>query len=163
LAGCNRTEIHQIYPKSAIPLNAILVSLIVCVLLSLINIGSTAALNAILALDLAALLASYSISIGCILYKRIRGERLPHCEWSLGKWGFAINVGALCWLLPIFVFTMFPSVVPVTPSGMNWACLLFGFMVLFSTGYYIIRGKNVYISPKERLRRDLENETRAEM
>ena len=60
-----------------IPLNAILISLVVCVLLSLINIGSTAALNAILALDLASLLCSYTISIGCLTLKRLRGEPLP--------------------------------------------------------------------------------------
>ena len=65
-------------------------------LLSLINIGSTAALNAILALDLTALLSSYILSIGCLLLKRLRGEPIPHREWSLGKAGMAINIAALC-------------------------------------------------------------------
>ena len=69
-----------------------LVSLIFGVLLSLINIGSTAALNAILAVDLAALLCSYSLSIGCLLLKRFRGEALPPRKWSLGKWGAPINI-----------------------------------------------------------------------
>ncbi|KAK3066438.1 hypothetical protein LTR53_017215, partial [Teratosphaeriaceae sp. CCFEE 6253] len=150
--------VRHIYPQTSIPLNAILISLVVCVLLSLINIGSTAALNAILALDLAALLCSYTISIGCIAQKRIRGEALPPREWSLGRWGLAINLGALVWLVPIFVFTLFPSVTPVTAAGMNWGCLLFGFVVLFSTGYYVAVGRHTYISPKERLRRDLQAE-----
>lgn len=135
-----------------------MISMIVCVLLSLINIGSTAALNAILALDLAALLASYSLSIGCLLYRRLSGVPLPHREWSLGRWGFAVNVASMCFLLPVFVFTMFPSVVPVTPVEMNWGSLLFGFMVLFSTGYYIVLGRKVYVSPRDRLRRDLETD-----
>ncbi|KAK1079253.1 hypothetical protein LTR33_006541 [Friedmanniomyces endolithicus] len=150
--------VRHIYPKSSIPLNAIMISLIVCVLLSLINLGSTAALNAILALDLAALLSSYTISIGCIAMKRMRGEALPACEWSLGKWGLPINIAALIWLIPIFTFTLFPSVTPVTAVGMNYGCLLFGFVVVFSTVYYIIVGRHVYISPRERLRRDLQNE-----
>ncbi|KAK0946336.1 hypothetical protein LTR29_002098 [Friedmanniomyces endolithicus] len=150
--------VRHIYPKSSIPLNAIMISLIVCVLLSLINLGSTAALNAILALDLAALLSSYTISIGCIAMKRMRGETLPACEWSLGKWGLPINIAALIWLIPIFTFTLFPSVTPVTAVGMNYGCLLFGFVVLFSTVYYIIVGRHVYISPRERLRRDLQHE-----
>ncbi|TKA63262.1 hypothetical protein B0A55_09621 [Friedmanniomyces simplex] len=148
--------VRHIYPKSSIPLNAILISLIVCVLLTLINLGSTAALNAILALDLAALLCSYTISIGCIALKRMRGEALPTREWSLGRWGLAINIGALIWLLPVFIFTLFPSVTPVSAAGMNYGCLLFGFVVLFSTVYYIFVGRHVYISPKERLRRDLQ-------
>lgn len=132
-------------------------------LLSLINIGSTAALNAILALDLTALLASYIISIGCLLRKRLIGEPLPHAEWSLGKAGMAINIAALCWLFPVLIFTLFPSSVPVTPDGMNWGCLLFGFMVMFASGFYMVRGRHVYISPKERLRRDLEGEVTMEM
>jgi len=128
------------------------------VLLSLINIGSTAALNAILALDLTALLTSYILSIGCLLLKRLRGEPIPHRKWSLGKAGMAINIAALCWLFPVLVFTLFPSTVPVTPDGMNWGCLLFGFMVLFASGYYVIKGRHVYVSPRERLRRDLEDD-----
>ena len=127
-------------------------------LLSLINIGSTAALNAILALDLTALLTSYILSIGCLLLKRLRGEPIPYREWSLGKAGMAINIAALCWLFPVLVFTLFPSTVPVTPDGMNWGCLLFGFMVLFASGYYAVKGRHVYVSPRERLRRDLEDD-----
>jgi len=128
------------------------------VLLSLINIGSTAALNAILALDLTALLTSYILSIGCLLLKRLRGEPIPHREWSLGKAGMAINIAALCWLFPVLIFTLFPATVPVTPDGMNWGCLLFGFMVLFASGYYVVKGRHVYVSPRERLRRYLEGE-----
>lgn len=127
-------------------------------MLSLINIGSTAALNAILALDLTALLASYILSIGCLVLKRVRGQRLPHREWSLGRAGLPINIAALCWLFPVLVFTLFPSEVPVTPEGMNWGCLLFGFMVLFASGYYILGGRRYYISPRERLRRSQEDE-----
>lgn len=149
----NRTT--QIYPKSAISFNAIVVSLILCVLLSLVNIGSTAALNAILALDLTVLLASYSISIGCLLLKRLKDETIPHREWSLGKAGTAISITALCWLLPVLVF---PSWIPVTPDGMNWGCLLFGFMVFFASGYYLVKGRHSYISPRERLRRGFEDD-----
>jgi hypothetical protein len=104
-------------------------------------------------------LASYSISISCLLLKRLQGEPLPTREWSLGKAGTAINIAALCWLLPVLVFTLFPSSVPVTPDGMNWGCLLFGFMVLFASGYYLAKGRFVYVSPRERLRRALEDES----
>jgi hypothetical protein len=48
---------------------------------------STEALNAILTLDLAALLSSYTICIGCLALKRIRGEPLPPRQRTLGKWG----------------------------------------------------------------------------
>ena len=69
-----------------------------------------------------------------------------------------VNIGALCWLVPIFIFTLFPSTTPTSAVGMNYACLLFGFMVIFATGYYIVIGRKVYISPKDRVRRDLQKE-----
>ncbi|KAK5109723.1 hypothetical protein LTR62_006563 [Meristemomyces frigidus] len=147
--------VRYVYPKYNIPLNAVLLSLVVCVLLSLINLGSTAALNAILALDLASLLSSYTICIGCLVLKRLRGEELPPRQWTLGRWGLPINILALLWLLPIFVLTLFPSTVAPTPANMNWAVLLFGFVVVFAVGYYLVVGRHVYISPRERLRREI--------
>ncbi|KAK3723780.1 hypothetical protein LTR37_001661 [Vermiconidia calcicola] len=148
--------VRQIYPRWSIPLNAIIISLFVCIGLSMINIASVTALNAILAIDLAAILSSYTISIGCVALKRIRGEPLPVSKYSLGKWGLPINILALCWLVPIFFFTMFPATTPVDAAGMNWGCLLFGSMFLFSTCYYLLRGRNEYISPRDRLHRELE-------
>ena len=67
-----------------------------------------------------------------------------------------INALALCYLVPIFVFTLFPGVTPTTAATMNWGVLLWGFMVLFSTVYYLVHGRKVYISPKERLHRELQ-------
>lgn len=39
---------------------------------------------------------------------------------------------------------------------MNWGCLLFGFMVIFSAVYYVVKGRHEYISPKERVHRELQ-------
>lgn len=58
------SHIAHITPGWNIPLNAVLVSLAVTVCLSLINIGSSAALNAILSLTSVSLLTSYMIVIG---------------------------------------------------------------------------------------------------
>jgi choline transport protein len=58
--------------KPAVPVNAILVSFLVSCLLALINIGSTVAFNSIASLSLCAILASYVVSISCILLKRYR-------------------------------------------------------------------------------------------
>ena len=71
----------------------------------------------------------------------------------MGLW---INIGALCWLVPIFIFTLFPGTTPTTPATMNWGILLFGAMVLVSTLYYVAWGEKAYISPRERLRRDIQ-------
>ena len=76
---------------------------------------------------------------------------------SLGKWGLPINLVAICWLVPIFVLIQFPGVTPPTAATMNFACLLIGSVVLFATLYWFVKGRRVYISPKERLHRELDS------
>lgn len=100
-----------------------LVSLGVTVLLSLINIGSTVALNAIVLLTISSLDSSYMMTIGCVLAKRIRGELLPARHWTLGRAGMAINVRALLFLIPIFVFAFFPLATPVVAATIIGASL----------------------------------------
>ncbi|KAF2099173.1 putative GABA permease [Rhizodiscina lignyota] len=129
-----------------VPLNALGVSVVISILLSLINIGSTAALNAIFSLNTASLLTSYMITIGSMLLWRLRGKPIPRSRWTLGRYGFA-NVGAMCYLLPVFVFSFFPSVTPPTPETMNWGVVMYSGVIIFSTVYYILYGRHHYQPP----------------
>ncbi|KAK4543607.1 hypothetical protein LTR36_005502 [Oleoguttula mirabilis] len=73
--------LKRINPRHRVPLNAILVTAGVTIILSVINMSSEAAFNTVLSLSTAALMASYIISIGCILRKRLRSESLPYARW----------------------------------------------------------------------------------
>jgi amino acid transporter len=88
-------------------------------LLALINIGSTAAFNAIGSLAVSALLATYMISFTCLIIRRLSNDPLPPRRWNLGRAGIFINVGAVVYLLFVWVFVFFPTQTPVTPSTMN--------------------------------------------
>ena len=44
-------------------------------------------------------------------------------------------------------FSFWPTAVPVTPSTMNWSCLLYGATVLFAVGFYGVYGRKVYNGP----------------
>lgn len=77
--------------------------------MSLINIGSLTAFNAFLSVSVSALMATYMISIGCVLYRRVKGPPLPFSRWrligknldygdsngGLGSYGVGINAIAL--------------------------------------------------------------------
>jgi len=147
--------VAHITPGMNIPLNAVLISLVVTSLLSLINIGSTAALNAVLALTTCSLLTSYMIVIGCVLLKRIRRQPLPGRRFSLGRWGMPINICAMCYLAPIFVFSFFPAGTPVTPGTMNWAIVIFAAIMGFATIYYFVLGHKHYVPPVALVKRDV--------
>jgi amino acid transporter len=145
-----------------LPLNALFVSLVITILLSLINIGSSAALNAIYSLNAGSLLTSYMITISCMLFRRLQGHKLPPSRWSLGRWGLPINIGAICYLLPVYVFSFFPGVVNPTPVTMNWGIVMYSGVVIFSTLYYIFRGRFHYQPPKEQVRGEFLKEVELE-
>ena len=132
-----------------------MVSLVVTVLLSLINIGSSTALLAIVTLTIGAMMSSYIITISCLVLKRIRGEPLPPHRWSLGRFGMAINIAALCFLLPVFVFAFFPLTSTVDAEGMNWCIVMYGGIIIIAVVYYIFQGRHHYIPPVALVKREM--------
>ncbi|PPJ50565.1 hypothetical protein CBER1_06298 [Cercospora berteroae] len=148
------TWLSHVTPGWNIPLNAVLISLLVTSLLSLINIGSTAALNAILALTAVSLLTSYIVVIGCVLLKRLRRQPLPNRRWSLGRWGGVVNAIALCFLSMIYCWMFFPAATPVEPESMNWATVMFVGIMAIATVWYFVKGHESYVPPVALVRRE---------
>ncbi|GKZ31599.1 hypothetical protein AbraIFM66950_000203 [Aspergillus brasiliensis] len=143
-------------PGWNIPLNSVLVSLVVTALLSLINIGSNLALNAVISLTITSLMSAYILSIGCVLLKRLRGEKLPPRRWSLGRFGMGINIASLAFLIPIFVFSFFPLTKTVDAHSMNWSVVMYMAMVGFASVYYIFWGRYQFIAPVALVKRDID-------
>ena len=106
--------LSHVSPGWNIPLRAVGVSLVISTLLSLINLGSSVALNAINSLGVLSILFSYTIVIGCLVWRRLYGAPLPPRRWSLGKFGLPINIVSLCFVTPLLFFDMWPLAQPVT-------------------------------------------------
>jgi choline transport protein len=98
-----------------VPVRAVLVSVVISSLLSLINIGTYVALNAINSLGVVSLLFSYTATIGCLIWRRLHGAPLPPRRWSLGKYGLAVNVISICFILPVLFFAFWPLEKDVSP------------------------------------------------
>ncbi|KIW86242.1 hypothetical protein Z517_01637 [Fonsecaea pedrosoi CBS 271.37] len=145
----------RISPGWNIPLPAVTVTLLVSALISLINIGSTVALNAITSLGAIATLISYFLTIGCVLYRRLTGPELPPRRWSLGRWGLPINAAALLFLTPLIFFLSWPLTTPVTAETMNWSSTMLGGSLIIATAYYLVRGKSSYVPPVVHVKRDM--------
>jgi len=140
-----------------------------CVILALIQLGSTLAFNIIVSLSVLGLMSTYMLSIGCVFLKRLKGEPLPYARWSLGRFGFAINGFALfysAFLLgkhTLRVYTLvsrpsadvfpvwccFPSYLPVTTSTANWAPVVWAAVIIVAYVVYAIWGKHHYTAPVE--------------
>lgn len=136
-----------------IPLNAVITTLIITALLSLIIIGSSIAFNVIISIGQVGTVGSYIIAISCIFRKRLVGEPLLSSQFSLGRAGVAINAIALCFLVLAFVFPFFPLNKNPAPAQMNWNVLVTGFTMAVAVVYYVIKGRKTYNGPVTYVRR----------
>lgn len=66
-----------------------------------------------------------------------------------------VNILALCYLAPIFVFSFFPAATPVTPVTMNWAIVMFAGIMIFACTYYVAYGRKHYVPPVALVKRDI--------
>ncbi|KAK3074931.1 hypothetical protein LTR53_002242 [Teratosphaeriaceae sp. CCFEE 6253] len=135
--------------KWAIPFNAVYATSAGCVVLALIQLGSTLAFNIIVSLSVLGLMSTYLLSIGCVFLKRCKGEPLPHARWSLGRYGFFINGFALFYSGFLLVFCCFPSYLPVDASTANWAPLVWAAVIVVAYFVYAVYGKKHYTAPVE--------------
>lgn len=144
-----------------VPANSIVVSIIFTTVMALINIGSTAAFNAFLSVSVVALMATYSISIFCMLLKRIRHEPLVSARWrlfgrntnqdergsGLGRYGLFVNSLALVYSVWSFFWGFWPSIKDVTPATLNWAFLIFTAIMALAALAYVVHARKVYDGP----------------
>jgi amino acid permease (GABA permease) len=135
----------KINKKFDIPLYALLLSTLIQGLLGLIYLGSSAAFNAFTGVATICLSASYGLPVFILL---IRGRHLVNdAPFHLGKFGYVINIITIVWiLLAIVLFTM-PTSIPVTPSSMNYASVLFVFFGGVSVIWYLLWGRKHFTGP----------------
>lgn len=129
-----------------IPLWGLVLSTMVDCLLGLIYFGSTAAFNSFTGVATICLSTSYGLPI---LVNVLRGRKaVQHASFSLGKFGFAINITTLLWIiLAIFLFCMPVSVNGLTPTNMNYASVVFAAFASIAIGWYFIWGRKNFSGP----------------
>ncbi|KAG6848491.1 hypothetical protein H0H93_016559 [Arthromyces matolae] len=146
---------HQIFARisgdasdpSAVPYNAHLLSTIIQLLLGLIYLGSSAAFNAFVGVAVICLGTSYVMPIAILLLNGNGRKEMEGAAFSLGRWGFAINIIALVWVsFEIVLFSM-PAVIPVNQVTMNYAIVVFVGFAFFSAVWYFINGRYHYAGP----------------
>lgn len=146
-------SLAHVNSRTQIPVVSVLVSTIITVLLSLINIGSTAAFNAVASVMIAALFTTYILSIASFIRARTLPAGIPPSRFSLGRLGMPINVFAVAWLCFSIIFTFFPTANNPTPVDMNWSILVFGVVIIFAIVQYLVHGSRIYEAPVMQVRK----------
>jgi amino acid transporter len=131
--------------KLDVPLNAMMLSMVVQLILGLIYFGAPVAFNAFSGVGVICLTLSYAIPI---LISLIRGRsHVKEGNFYLGGFGTFCNVVALGWsALAIPLFSM-PTFLPVTPETMNYASVVFAGFFVIATLWYFVWGKKNYEGP----------------
>lgn len=134
------------------PVYAIAVTLGFSVLITLISLGSSVAFSAITSVQLFALVFTYGITIGSLIWRRLRGQTLPRGSWTLGSLGLPINLIAVAYSAYLIVFIAFPVVIPVTRYTLNWSPVIFAGVVLLASVYYVVYARKKYDGPEAYVR-----------
>jgi amino acid transporter len=131
------TFIGRVHPKLKVPLNAILLTVFTTAVISLTTINTVSTLHTVLGLSTSCFMATYIVSIGCLILKRLNGEQLPYCRWCLGSAGLTVNV--LGWLYAVWAFfwSFWPTRYASGREGFNNAVLFFMATVLSAGGLYL--------------------------
>lgn len=128
-----------------VPLWGIILSTTVDCLLGLIYFGSTAAFNSFTGVATICLSTSYGLPI---LISVIRGRKaVKDSTFSLGRFGFYINIATICWICLAVVLFCMPVSLPVTPSTMNYASVVFAGFATISVIWYFAQARKNFKGP----------------
>ncbi|KAL4769299.1 amino acid/polyamine transporter I [Aspergillus nidulans var. acristatus] len=128
--------LSQVHPTLHVPSNAVYFSAFLAILFSLLVFGPSTVLNGLFGSATLCFSISYALPIGLTLVNRARLPAQRYC--NLGKFGAAVNMLALAWILIAIVFASFPTYLPVTSETINWAPCFFGIVLVLSLGNWIL-------------------------
>ncbi|KAI5456913.1 amino acid/polyamine transporter I [Mariannaea sp. PMI_226] len=123
------------------PLWALFLSTIVDCILGCIYFGSSAAFNSFTGVATICLSTSYGVPVLVSLVRR--REAVKNSPYPLGKFGVVINVICVVWIVLAVVLFCMPVSLPVDPSTMNYASVVFaGFALIAFIWYFAYARKN---------------------
>ncbi|OCK76420.1 amino acid permease [Lepidopterella palustris CBS 459.81] len=137
----------KVHPKLDIPLNALCLTTALVVIFGCIFLGSSSAFNAIISASVVALGVSYAIpiAINCLQGRR----KLPPRAFVLPGWfGWFANLLGIAYVIVTTVLFVFPPVLPVTGSNMNYCIVAFMIILIISVVQWIVDGRNNFTGPR---------------
>lgn len=133
----------QVSPITGTPLTSVWLSVILCILINLIGLGSYTAISGVFNVCAISLDISYCIPIAC---KLIFGQFKPG-PWHMGRASKYINTWACIWTAFVSVIFILPTEYPVAADTMNYACVFLVAIFVFSYLYWVVRGNKFYTGP----------------
>ncbi|KAI4861222.1 amino acid transporter [Hypoxylon rubiginosum] len=147
---------------SSLPVHAIFLTMFVTVILSLIVLGSSVALAALLSLVVGALYTSYLLVCVLTLWRRVTGyfqpftlagldDQIEGLRWGPWKipepFGTINNVFACAYSAFLLFWSFWPQVYMPTPESANWSALVYGSVIIFCIIWYAVKARKYFKGP----------------
>ncbi|KAI1210100.1 amino acid transporter [Annulohypoxylon truncatum] len=150
--------------KNSLPVYAIICTMAITVLISLIVLGSSVVLSALLSLLLAAIYSSYLLACGLLLWRRCTGAFQPYVAgadedprnadqlfwgpWKLPEpFGTINNAFACVYTLFLLFWSFWPQSNNPDPEELNWSVVVYGAVLVFSVVWYVVRARHHFKGP----------------
>ncbi|ODV60029.1 amino acid permease [Ascoidea rubescens DSM 1968] len=136
----------KVNKRTGVPLNSLWILVLIMCLLSLINLGSTVAMNAIFSACAIATDWSYVVVIGAFL---LNAEKMgiKFGPFSLGKFYKPVMAYSCIWTVFLSIVFVFPNFMPVDKENMNYTIVILGAVFLGAGGWWLLGAKNWYVGP----------------
>ncbi|EEH17962.2 hypothetical protein PABG_00525 [Paracoccidioides brasiliensis Pb03] len=136
---------RRVNKRFDVPLWGLTLSTLIDCLLGLIYFGSRQAFFSFTGVATICLSTSYGVPI---LISVVRGRtKVRNAPFSLGKFGYTINVAAVAWIALATVLFCMPLSLPATPSTMNYASVVFAGFAVTSVVWYFVRVRKEFKGP----------------
>lgn len=138
----------KVHGSLGVPLNGLILTTVFVIIFGCIFLGSSAAFNAIVSASVVALTVSYGmpIAVNVMQGRRKLPENRPFKLPSILGW--CANIIGLIYVIITTVLFLFPPVLPVTGSNMNYCIVAFAIVLIISTITWFVDGRKNYHGPK---------------
>ncbi|TID23482.1 putative amino acid permease protein [Venturia nashicola] len=133
----------KINKRTGTPIYAVWISVLLCIAINLVGLGSYAAILGVFNVCAIALDWSYIIPIVC----RLLFNKFEPGPWNMGKFGPAVNIWACVWTAFVSIIFLCPTVMPVTADTMNYAAAFLVAIYVAATAYWFAGGRKWYTGP----------------
>jgi amino acid transporter len=138
--------LRWIFEPTKIPLVNVLFVFILDSLLLLLQLVSTTAFSAIIAIATLGFQISYLMPI---LFRCTTARHtFPLGEFNLGRFSIPNAIISSIWLFITSIFMFFPAEYPVTKDNMNYAIVIIGGVALIASIYWIVSARHWFVGPK---------------
>ncbi|KAL9092154.1 MAG: hypothetical protein Q9165_004587 [Trypethelium subeluteriae] len=128
---------------TGIPLYAVWLSVLCCILINLIGLGSYAAISGVFNVTAIALDWSYCIPIIC----KLLSKRFTPGPFNMGRLGYFVNAWACIWTFFVTIIFILPTERPVSGDTMNYAIAFLALILIFALIYWWAGGRKFYKGP----------------